>query len=205
MKIIKRDKSTFNTDLIDNLEKKYPKCNKRTNQEYKRNLDYIAYNVDFHETDEFDTMIEHGYDTVLFYQFVRARIGAGVNGYKIDITGKKLKTLLRNACHYLHISEERANEIYKYLIEQKILMEIEYNNATWLLDEYSVWNFEIINSVRVASRKSTAQSRENTQNEQQKPKETTSDTQYGVQSLETEEVPAGFWDDLPPGEELPFT
>lgn len=166
MKIIKRSRDTFNTQLIETLEKKYPKCDKKTNIEYKRNLDYIAYYTNFHETDDFQIMILKGYDVVLFYQFIRERIGASDDGYKYEVTQDKLDMLIWNACHYLHMEKERAKEIYQFLIDKKILIEIDYNNGKWILDEYSVWNFEIINSTRVNSRKSTAKSRTKKQQEE---------------------------------------
>lgn len=173
MKIIKRDKSTFTSELIDTLEKKYPKCDKKSNVEYKRNLDYIAYNTNFHETDEYRLMITKGYDVVLFYQFIRERIGACADGYKYEVTDEKLGFLIEDACHYLRMNEERAYEIYNFLVEKKILITLEYHNCLWVLDEYSVWNFEIINSSRLNSRKSSAKSRKKKDDTQEESGEST--------------------------------
>lgn len=200
MKIDKRKKETFNPELIELLEKKYPRADKKTNVQYKRDLDYIAYDVEFHTSDEFDLMINEGHDAVLFYQFIREKIGHSEDGYKYEVTidsntkVNKHSKLIRDASYYLHITQARAEEIYRFLVENGILIEIPYENRMWVLDEYSVWNFEIINSSRVQSRKSTANSRG---------KKKASDTNVEPDSNEAyTEVPPIPYEDLPPSPPL---
>ena len=151
-KILNED---ITVEFFKQIEKEHPYRSVTT--EYKRELDYIAYPTDFFTQHEVRSALKKcGAEIIVYYMFIRERMGSQQEAYFIDITADKGLQFIEDVKYYLGFNDEQIKRFTKVLTQEGLIKELYIDERRILTAAHQIWNFLTCDNKRIASRESSA-------------------------------------------------
>ena len=159
----KKENLVEKREIIDNstlseMNEKYPKVSVN-GVAYDLGLTYITIQTDYLGSANIRKLIKtYGAEIIAVICFFRTEMCQPF-GWYCRIDKDNLENLIEKCAFTLKMEENKVEECYQALIDQKAFFVVSDESGTYLADTQQLYNFEILNNSRIRDRERKAKSR----------------------------------------------